>query len=84
MMKMKKKAMIRRIRKITKKVKPTFKDASAMVSAKGWYKYSNHINLYNKYIKPFIKLNFMKEVIRKWQKHILLIDQQTNLKLNVC
>jgi RNA-directed DNA polymerase len=54
----------RRARKIFKKDKLNFKDSAAMISYLGWLYHSNSNTYFKKYIKPYINIKKMKDVIR--------------------
>lgn len=54
----------RRIKKISKKRKLTFKDASAVISYTGWLKHCDSFSYKQKYVDPYINLNKCKGVIR--------------------
>lgn len=54
----------RRIKKICKKGRATYKDAAAVISYLGWIKHSDSHYYYEKYIKPYINIKKLKEVIR--------------------
>lgn len=54
----------RRIKKIYKKDELNYHDACAVMSYNGWIVHANSYNYTQKYIKPYIKLNKCKEVIR--------------------
>ncbi|MHB1152107.1 MAG: RNA-directed DNA polymerase [Eubacteriales bacterium] len=54
----------RRIKKIYRKGRATYKDAAAVISYLGWVKHSDSHYYYEKYIKPYIKIKKLKEVIR--------------------
>lgn len=54
----------RRYKKIYKKRKLTYKDASASLSYYGWLKHCNSYNFNQKYVKPYIDLNKCKGVIK--------------------
>lgn len=54
----------RRYKKIYKKGKLTYKDASASLSYYGWLKHCNSYNFNQKYVKPYIDLNKCKGVIK--------------------
>ena len=54
----------RRAKKISKKKKITYKDASAMISYMGWIKYSDSYQYYQKHVRPYIKINQLKEIVR--------------------
>lgn len=53
----------RRIKKIYKKKKVTFRDASATLSYYGWLKHCNSYNFNQKYMKPYIDLKKCKGVV---------------------
>lgn len=54
----------RRYKKIYKKGKLTYKDASASLSYYGWLKHCDSYNFNQKYVKPYINLNKCKGVIK--------------------
>ncbi len=54
----------RRVRKISKKPSPTFKDASTVMSYMGITKHCNARMFYRKGIQPYINIKQLKEVIR--------------------
>lgn len=54
----------RRIKKISKKSKLSYKDASASLSYAGWLKHCNSYNFKQKYVNPYIDLNKCKGVIK--------------------
>lgn len=54
----------RRIKKISKKDKISFKDATAIMSYNGWITHANSYNYTQKYIKPYVNFKKIKEVIR--------------------
>lgn len=54
----------RRVKKIYRKDKLNFKDASAIVSYLGWIYHSDSRYFYKKHLKPFINIKKMKGVIR--------------------
>lgn len=53
----------RRVRKVGKKAKPTEKDARAIISYLGWVCHSNSRQYYERYIKPYINIKKLKEII---------------------
>lgn len=55
---------LRRIKKIYKKGRATYKDASAVISYLGWIKHSDSHFYFMKYIKPYINIKKLKEVVR--------------------
>ncbi len=58
----------RRIKKVWKKPKPTYSDAAAVLSYLGWLKHSDSYHYYQKYVKPYINIKRLKEVIRNENK----------------
>ena len=62
----------RRVKKIYKKKKLTFLDASATISYYGWLKHCNSYNFNQKYMKPYIDLNKCKGVIKNATKNLQL------------
>lgn len=54
----------RRVRKAYRKGKVTLKDARAILSYLGWIKHSDSRRFYALYIKPYINIKTLKEVIR--------------------
>ena len=54
----------RRIKKVWKKQSPTYSDAAAVLSYLGWLKHSDSYNYYQKYVKPYVNIKCLKEVIR--------------------
>lgn len=58
----------RRAKKIGKKEKLTFQDASAILSYMGWIKHSDSIYFYNNHIKPYVNIGEAKEVVRNESK----------------
>lgn len=60
--------IVRRMKKISKKEKISFKDACAIISYMGWIKSSDSHYLYEKYIKPYVNISEAKEVIRNESK----------------
>lgn len=55
----------RKIRKVGRKRKPTRRDASAVLSYIGWVKNTDTYNFYLKWLKPFIDIKQLKEIISK-------------------
>ena len=62
----------RRIKKIHKKGKITYLDASAVISYMGWIKHCNHYIFDEKYVKPYISISECKGVISNEAKNIQL------------
>lgn len=58
----------RRVKKVWKKYKITFKDAAAIISYLGWTKHCNSYNYFQKHIKPYIQIELLKECIRNESK----------------
>lgn len=54
----------RRYKKISKKPKITYQDASASLSYYGWLKHCNSYNFNQKYVKPYVDLKKCKGVIQ--------------------
>lgn len=54
----------RRIKKISKKEKMSYKDASAIMSYNGWIVHADSYNYTQRYIKPYVNFKKVKEVIR--------------------
>lgn len=54
----------RRVKKAYKKKKITYKDAAAIISYLGWIKHSDSHYYFITYIKPYINIKKLKEVIR--------------------
>lgn len=54
----------RRYKKISKKQKITYKDASAALSYSGWLKHCDSYNFNQKYVKPYVDFNKCKGVIK--------------------
>lgn len=53
----------RRVRKAGKKKNPSVKDARAILSYLGWITHSNSNQYYERYIKPYVNIKKLKEVI---------------------
>ena len=62
----------RRIKKIYKKKKLSYTDASATISYYGWIKHCDSYNFNQKYMKPYVNLKKCKGVIRNASKNIQL------------
>lgn len=58
----------RRLKKISKKDKPSYQDACAIVSYWGWIKRSNSFKLYNDKIKCTVSIRKAKQVISEYGK----------------
>lgn len=54
----------RRIKRIYKKGKLNYKDATAVISYYGWIKHSNSNKIIKKYIKPYVNIKKCKGVVR--------------------
>ena len=54
----------RRAKKVGRKSRLFFEDASAILSYMGWIKHSNSYYFYHKYIRPYLKLGHLKENVR--------------------
>lgn len=55
----------RKAHKINKKQRPTWYDASAMLSYMGWYDHTDTYKYYEKYIKPCINVRQLKKIVSK-------------------
>jgi hypothetical protein len=55
----------RKIRKVGKKKKPTYHDACGVISYLGWVKHSDSYGLYSIWIRPYLKIQKLKNIIRK-------------------
>ena len=53
----------RRVKRASKKPKPSLSDARAILSYMGWIKHSNSYYFYCKYIKPYVNIKQLKEVV---------------------
>lgn len=53
----------RRIKRVYKKKKVNYEDASAIISYCGWLNHSNSYNYRQKYVRPFISIKKCKEVV---------------------
>lgn len=53
----------RRIKRVYKKKKINYEDASAIISYCGWLNHSNSYNYRQKYVRPFISIKKCKEVV---------------------
>lgn len=58
----------RRIAKIARKERLTYRDACAVVSYWGWIKRSDSYRFYHKYVVPFVRLSDAKQRIRKYAR----------------
>lgn len=59
---------LRTARRIHKKDKITWYDASQMVSYMGWFKRTNTHGAYEKHVKPFVNIGRCRKVISKYNK----------------
>lgn len=53
----------RRVKRANKKERPSLSDARAIISYLGWIKHSNSYYFYGKYIKPYVNIKELKEVV---------------------
>ncbi len=53
----------RRVKRASKKERPSLSDARAIISYLGWIKHSNSYYFYGKYIKPYVNIKELKEVV---------------------
>lgn len=58
----------RKAKRISKREKVTYKMASGMLSYLGWVKHSNSYGFYDKWVKPYIDIKKLKDVIRNESK----------------
>jgi len=66
----------RRVRKVHRKGRRiSYKDACAIISYLGWIKHSDSYRLFNKWIKPYLHLGRMKNIVRSEQREKLRIQQ---------
>ena len=66
----------RRYKKISKKQKITYTDASASLSYYGWLKHCDSYNFNQKYVKPYVDLNKCKGVIRNESRKQFTTNKQ--------
>lgn len=60
--------LTRKVRRVAKKGRlATFKDASAIVSYLGWLKHSDSHGLYMIWVRPYLKIQYLKHLIRRHQ-----------------
>lgn len=64
----------RKINKVKRKGKVTWKDAASILSRLGWFKHTETYNYYLKYIKPYIVVKNLKQLISKHTRK----EQQKN------
>lgn len=60
--------IMRRARKISRKTRPTIRDAQAMVSYFGIIKHCDSYRFLHGRIKPYVSISKMKGVISRWQR----------------
>ncbi len=53
----------RRVKRASKKERPSLSDARTIISYLGWIKHSNSYYFYGKYIKPYVNIKELKEVV---------------------
>lgn len=58
----------RKVKKVFKKQTTTAKDASSIISYLGWIKHTNNYGLFIKWIKPYLKIQRLKNIIKINQK----------------
>lgn len=56
---------MRKVNKIKKKGKVTWKDAASIMSRMGYIKHTDTYGYYTKYIKPTVKIKTLKQLVRK-------------------
>ncbi len=59
----------RRIKKINKKDRLTYRDACAIISYWGWIKRSNSYRFYNKYVKPYVSIGRARKVVSNYARN---------------
>lgn len=59
----------RKVRKIHKKEKVSYKDACGIISYYGWIKSSDSYNFYNKRVKPYARISKMKKIVSEYAKN---------------
>lgn len=66
----------RRIKKVYKKGRfATFRDACAVISYLGWIKHSDTHGMFLKWIKPYLRLGRMKNIVRRNQSENVQVQQ---------
>ena len=60
--------MTRTAKRIGKKQKPTYYDATVMLSYMGWIDSSDTYNVYLRYVKPYIDIKQLKKIVSKKSK----------------
>lgn len=55
----------RKARRVGRKKRPTFRDAAAILSYMGWVMNTDTYNFYEKWIKPFVDIKQLKEIVSK-------------------
>lgn len=66
----------RRVRKVHRKGKfATFKDACAVISYLGWIKHSDTHGMFVKWVKPYLHLGRMKNIVRRYEREKLQVQQ---------
>ncbi len=69
----------RRIKRVYKKKKINYEDASAIISYMGWIKHSDSFIFKEKYVKPYIDIEKCKGVIRNETKNFQLGETRKSL-----
>lgn len=70
----------RKVRRLSKMQNPPFRNCAGIMSYLGWTKHCNAYNFYNKYIKPYLDFDKIKEVIRNESRK----QQQTRCLSGQC
>ncbi|SJZ37727.1 RNA-directed DNA polymerase [Garciella nitratireducens] len=61
----------RKAKKISKKPRPTWHDASSMLSYMGWIKHTDTYNMYLERIKPYVNIKQLKRIVSKHSKEAM-------------
>lgn len=62
--------MTRKARKISKKEKPTIYELKQFMSYIGWLKYTDSYNMYIKWIKPYVNIQYCKRRISNYDRRM--------------
>lgn len=71
----------RRVRNVSKKSKPTNRDASGVISYLGWIKHSDSYALFCKWIRPYLNIRLLKSVIRNHSRREMIKFEQTQKRI---
>ena len=61
----------RRVRKIYRRGKASFRDAAAVISYMGWLKHAQAYTVYKKHVRPYLSIAWLKELIRRYHREEL-------------